>query len=1419
MTGEASARDPVEQLAQAFLERYRRGERPAITEYTQKHPELADDIRDLFPALVVMEEAGPRESQPTGSRPVADGRVPERMGDYRIVREVGRGGMGIVYEAVQEALGRHVALKVLPFQAGADPVRLLRFRREARSLARLHHTNIVPVFDVGEHQGTHYYAMQFIQGQGLDEVLVELQRFEGPAAPPQLAVANLPQSLADSLMRGQFGDGFGPEAAPAVTRTGDDAAAVDPASEAPLRPGVSTQSAPGTHWELSTETGVHYHRSVARVGLQVAEALAYAHGQRVLHRDIKPSNLLLDVQGTVWVTDFGLAKEEGEDLTQTGDLVGTLRYMAPERFRGVSDARSDLYSLGLTLYELLTLGPAFQESDRGLLIKQIYHDEPPRPRRFDRQVPRDLETIVLKAIAKEPARRYQTAEDLAEDLRRFLGDRPIRARRSAAWEHAWRWCRRNPVVAGLSAAVALLLLVVGVGLPVGALLRGERDRALAAEGEARTLALRAQNAEGQARDAERENKIREHLARAAANRRSRQPGQRFESLADIAKAMKLRPSPELRRELRNEAIAALALPDVHITQEFNGFPPGTVAVELSDDFELYARTTDTGACLVCRVADDAVVARLPELGEPAHAIFATGRILGLRGSKSGRFQLWDLSGPKPASPFPEKQGITQWRFHPNGRLVALAHADDRGGPDFVDVYDVATGARLHSLQVKGLRVDTLADLSFNPTAPFLAVTSYFSNVVSVYDLRTGAAVASAPGPGPMGNGAADWSPDGRTLTQPSGDTGPIQEYAFDPQAPALRPTRTIQGPEAGGSWITYNPQGDRYVRRGWSGVVHLFDAVSGQPLFSTHSLPEASHTWLRFDHTGQRLAAARVGDRQDVVGLWSIADGREYRALIPRQKGIDTADHTLGVHPNGRLAVVSSPGGLVFFDLETGAQVAFVPMPKGPHPHGAAIAIDGAGALFSNHFSGCLRWPIRAAPTKSDRWQVGPPERLPFQPGNSTIATSRDGRVRAQCMWAGYGMAPFAGGWILHPNFAMPRRVQAGAGTGCCSVSPDGRWVAFAGPHGPIYVYEAATTRRVWESPGGQGTHFLFSPDGRWLVTNVDGGRLYAVATWESGPRLGPGTPWDVTSELAVLGLTNGVYRLVGLATGRELARLEDPEQNTGQAAFTPHGAKLVVVARNGLRVWDLRRIRAELANLDLDWESSPIPPSVPDGTPLQVNVDSADVGMTAAEKRSYWQRDVAFNSIRLALNPFDAQAALRRGTAYLHLGEHARAVDDYAQALALISPGREESVGGVPASELAGYLNHSAWLCARKPARSNDCSKALVLARKAVELAPRAWMNWNTLGVLHYRLGNYQEARKHLERSLHEGQDETAAFDLFFLAMCHQRLGQGLRARDCYTRAVRWIEAKQGILPARWVEELKDFRTEAAGTLGLAKP
>jgi tetratricopeptide (TPR) repeat protein len=463
MSASDSGADPLARLADEFLERHRRGERPAVSEYTARHPELAEQIRELFSALLVMEDVRP--APPPADDVPGAGDAPRHLGEYRIVRQIGRGGMGVVYEAEQESLGRRVALKVLPPGALGDAAHVERFQREARAAARLHHTNIVPVFGVGEDSGTHYYVMQYIDGRPLDEVLVELRRLRDEAArgaaPPAAANPSSAQ-VARSLWLGHVR----PPSRPPARDADDPEATEAPEPPGPARPGPGAPRTrgPGSATPLS-DPHRPYAKSVAHLGVQVAEALEYAAGQGVLHRDVKPSNLLLDVWGTVWLTDFGLAKASGTpDLTRPGDLLGTLRYMAPERFAGRADVRSDVYALGLTLYELLALRPAFGEAGRAELIGQITTAEPPRLERLAPGLPRDLVTVVHKAMARHPGDRYQSPGALAEELRRFLDDRPIAARRLSLLEYVWRGCKRHPLRAALGVALLAVVALAVTGV-------------------------------------------------------------------------------------------------------------------------------------------------------------------------------------------------------------------------------------------------------------------------------------------------------------------------------------------------------------------------------------------------------------------------------------------------------------------------------------------------------------------------------------------------------------------------------------------------------------------------------------------------------------------------------------------------------------------------------------------------------------------------------------------------------------------------------------------------------------------------------------------------------------------------------------------------------------------------------------------
>jgi serine/threonine protein kinase len=459
-----SADDPrLVGLVREYLTELEAGRRPDRRAFAARHPDLAEALASCLDGLELMHGATALLGAVSGAVPTG---LPESypanpLGDFRIVREIGRGGMGVVYEAVQLSLGRRVALKVLPFAAAFDARHLQRFKNEAQAAAQLHHQNIVPVYFVGCERGVHFYAMQLIEGQ---------------------SVAALIRALRQAEERG--------------TRT-----------QAEPRP-LSSDANSLTSCEavLSTQRSGNapaFYRRVAELGVQAAEALEHAHEFGVIHRDVKPANLLLDGRGRLWVTDFGLAQFRSDaELTNTGDIVGTLRYMSPEQAAGrrvLLDHRTDVYSLGATLYEMLTLEPIFPGENRQVLLQQILNDEPRAPRSVAPALPAELETIVLKAVSKNPVERYGSARELADDLQRFLQDKPILARRPRLHERARKWARRHPSVVG----AALVLLAFGVvGLLVNNwMVSRERARTAAAYERERLRAEEAEKRFQQARNA------------------------------------------------------------------------------------------------------------------------------------------------------------------------------------------------------------------------------------------------------------------------------------------------------------------------------------------------------------------------------------------------------------------------------------------------------------------------------------------------------------------------------------------------------------------------------------------------------------------------------------------------------------------------------------------------------------------------------------------------------------------------------------------------------------------------------------------------------------------------------------------------------------------------------------------------------
>ena len=442
------------------------GDDSAADSFLKANSGLLRSMRAHVEDLKVLCRLNPESTKPTGSEIEDQDCAPEfadipsgrrTLGDYQIQREIGRGGMGIVYEATQLSLRRNVALKTLPFAAVLDQQQVVRFRNEAQAAASLHHPHIVPVFAVGCERGVHYYSMQLINGQTLEQTLSELiskcgleQRSKRLL---EMRLHNALQSVANTTTLSIELPPDSIEAESLVDRSDRSSAASTIATARASAPTIDS---------VRDRTSI---RRLVEIFIKTADALDYAHAQGVIHRDIKPSNLLIDEYGKVWVADFGLARCRSlGNLTAEGKVMGTVRYMSPEQIAGKPqevDHRTDIYSLGITLYELLTLQPAYIGTSRDRLMRSVEIDDPIAPRRLNPSIAVDLETIVLKAICKSKHDRYATAAEMRDDLQRFLDGHAPLAKRPTVIDLAFKWAmrRRGTVLASL---LTLMAIVAGL---------------------------------------------------------------------------------------------------------------------------------------------------------------------------------------------------------------------------------------------------------------------------------------------------------------------------------------------------------------------------------------------------------------------------------------------------------------------------------------------------------------------------------------------------------------------------------------------------------------------------------------------------------------------------------------------------------------------------------------------------------------------------------------------------------------------------------------------------------------------------------------------------------------------------------------------------------------------------------------------
>jgi serine/threonine protein kinase/WD40 repeat protein len=1309
-------------------------ERAAYLEQVcQKDPRLRAEVESLLQAR---EDAGgfldsrTRDLATSVEEPAIAEHAGTIIGPYKLLEQIGEGGFGFVFMAEQtQPVRRKVALKIL--KPGMDSRQVVaRFEAERQALSLMDHINIARVLDAGATaSGRPYFVMELVHG--------------------------VP-----------------------ITKYCDDNH---------LTP-----------------------RERLQLFVPVCQAIQHAHQKGIIHRDIKPSNVMItlyDGKPVPKVIDFGVAKAIEQKLTertlftQYGTIVGTFEYMSPEQAEmsalGV-DTRSDIYSLGVLLYELLAgstplsrkrvTGAAFAE-----ILRMIKDEDPPRPStrlnasgtalasisaqrhtepgKLAKLLRGELDWIVMKALEKDRNRRYESAGTFAADVKRYLNDEPVQAFPPSAWYRLRKMVRRHrgPV---LAASLLVLSLVGGIIGTTWQLIRAtnaradavneanQKEDALQDKGTALAAAQRSQRAADEAL-------FESYVDQARAFRTSRRPGQRFESLdvlqraTDLARRLDL-PAAKFH-ELRNAVIASLALPDLHLAGPWNPWPADAYVFDFDEAHARYARTDRRGNCSVRRVADDAELYPLPGLGVPAWPhLSRDGKFIAVRHNRKDRpdlpgggVQLWALDGATARLLHSEQIGFSV-DFHRNGRQVGLTDTDGT-----IRLFELPGGRPVGS----SLAPDTLTrevKIALHPTEPLVAVSSYFGRVVQIRDVRTGKVVASLPQTAGVTHTA--WRPDGQTLAVGYPDPPLIRLYDRN----TLQPYRTLEG---GGVDFTFNHAGDRLAGRDWTGALDLFDVDTGHRLFA---VPPGG-TAGRFSRDGRRLAG---GIRDGKLGIWQVGDSREYRTLVRKAAPAKAKYQSVALHPDGRLLAVGMSDGFGLWDLATGSELAFMPIDEG-NSGVLDVRFEPSGTLLTSGFAGLLRWPVRADPQAPDRFRVGPPERL--LPRASYLGQSQDsdGRVIVACNRAVGQWQAFAGGWIVHadrPN--EPIRIDAGADIWFIAVSPDGRWV--------VTVTLAEGLAKIWDARDGRLVKQLadfgagypsFSPDGKWLSTCADGGRVFAVGTWEPGPQVGASGAFAPDSRLMAVQPGTGASRLVDRATGRELARLEDPDSYpTLCPLFTSDGARLIGVSRagdlsKGIGVWDLRLLREHLKKTDLDWDYPEFPPPAEESKP-------------AAPLRA----DILPGDLR--------EPALTREQ------EVRQAIEQYRR--------RADAKPDDPAA-----ANCLAWLYLTAPEALRDPKAALPLAEKAVRLNPGNANCRNTLGVAYYRAGRYREAVDILRPNLNRQEEWGLAFDLYFLAMSHHRLGETARARDFYDWAIRWPRTDPRLKPGH-LKELDMFRAEAAELLGI---
>jgi WD40 repeat protein/tRNA A-37 threonylcarbamoyl transferase component Bud32 len=1066
-----------EQIA-AYLEAEQAGQTPDAEAWVARCPELADELRRflanhaylarLGAPLRAIAAPGPFDtvddvtpgqggSPPYRSPPACAG----PFGDYELLEEIARGGMGVVYKARQKSLNRVVALKMILSGRLASEADVLRFRQEAEAAASLDHPHIVPVYEVGEHEGQHYFSMKLIEGGNLGRHAGRFRRDQ---------------------------------------------------------------------------------RAAARLLAVVARAVHYAHQRGILHRDLKPANILLDDRGQPHVTDFGLARRlgEGQGQTPSGGIIGTAGYMAPEQARGERDVTTaaDVHGLGAILYELLTERPPYWAATRLDTILRVLDGEPVKPRSLRPRLDRDLETVCLKCLHKEPAKRYPSALALAEDLERWLRGEPISARPSTGWERARRWARRRPAAAAVY-GLAVLVAVLG-GLGGGATWlwqRSEEDREQLAQEKRQTEAalLREQEATEAAQQARRsEERLKDELDQVLYLHRVSLAYAEWRN-NEVARARQLlEECPAGRRHWEWGYVHRLCHPELRTLRGHTGVvfgvafsPDGKTLASGSGGREggkwcgevklwdvatgrlLLAWTGHTGYVagvafspdgrrLASASADQTVKVWDARTGR--EALTLTGHIDKVHGvafSPDGRrlasasdrtVRVWDAQTGEQTLTLRGHTGVVfSVAFSPDGKRLASASGDRT-----VRVWDAQTGRE--ALTLTG-HTDMVFRVAFSPDGRRLASASPRDRTVRVWDAQTGREALALTGL-PNGARCVAFSPDSRLLACPwdsrtvklwdartgrealtlTGHGGGVFNVAFSPNGRLLASTagdRTVKVWEAQTGqgtltlectgWRTaFSPDG-RLLAGGWDGnTARVWDAQTGR-----QTLTLRGHTgavWgVAFSPDGQRLASASW---DKAVKVWDARTGREALTLTGHTGQVGC----VAFSPDGRrLASASGDGTVKVWDAQTGREALTLT----GHTRGvASVAFSPDGRrLASAGYKGVKVWDVRTGrEALTLQGHTGWVQSVAFSPDGRRLASAGDETVRVWDARTG--------------REALTLRGQT-QGVFSVAFSPDGRRLATASADRTVRVWDAQTGREALTLTGHTGwvQSVAFSPDGRRLTS------------------------------------------------------------------------------------------------------------------------------------------------------------------------------------------------------------------------------------------------------------------------------------------------------------------------------------------------